>query len=281
MEEYLKQNTVPVLFIIFNRFEETRLVLQSIRKQKPRKLYISSDGPRESIKDERVKIEKLRAYVLEKIDWDCELYTLFHSSNLGCGVAVSSAISWFFENEEEGIILEDDCLPSQAFFEFCKLGLNAYRYDYRVFSVGGTNLISNTYRKSVFSLHGTIWGWATWKDRWKLYNYDCYPTIFELIRYSTSLREFILALRTLRFRLSKQYNSWDYQWLYTRIKHNGLTLLPKNNYIKNIGFNSGTHHLGKLEFKCPPLSNKVVFKKTEKINRDLKYDSLLFNYKNS
>ena len=109
-----------VLLLIFNRLETTKQVFEAIRKAKPPRIYIAADGPRPGILDEKEKVRKVRDHVLDKIDWNCKVKTLLREKNLGCKYAVSSAISWFFENEEMGIILEDDCLPSQSFFGFAK-----------------------------------------------------------------------------------------------------------------------------------------------------------------
>ena len=105
-----------VLFLVFNRLDTTKQVFEAIRKAKPPRLYIAADGPRESKEGEAEKVKAVREYVMSNINWDCEVKTLFRDKNLGCKYAVSGAIDWFFENEEMGIILEDDCLPSQSFF---------------------------------------------------------------------------------------------------------------------------------------------------------------------
>ncbi len=127
MKNFLKnQLNKPVLFIVFNRPDTTLKVFESIRKAKPKKLYIACDGPRDSNDADVEKIKKVRE-ICKGIDWTCELKTRFRKKNLGCKYAVSSAINWFFENEEEGIILEDDTLPSNSFFEFCSYFLDYYR----------------------------------------------------------------------------------------------------------------------------------------------------------
>ena len=107
----------PILFMIFNRLDTTQKVFNAIRQAKPKQLFVAADGPREDKEGEKGKCEQARK-IIEQVDWDCEVKTLFRDKNLGCKVAVSSAIDWFFENVEEGIILEDDCLPSTSFLWF-------------------------------------------------------------------------------------------------------------------------------------------------------------------
>lgn len=106
----------PVLFLVFNRLDTTKQVFEAIRQAKPPRLYVAADGAREEKKGEEQKVKAVREYILNNIDWNCEVKTLFRDKNLGCKYAVSGSINWFFENEEMGIILEDDCLPSQSFF---------------------------------------------------------------------------------------------------------------------------------------------------------------------
>ena len=110
----------PVLFLVFNRLDTTKQVFESIKRAQPPRIYISSDGPRNNVDGENEVVEIVRNYILENIDWDCEVYTLFRDRNLGCKYAVSEAITWFFKNEEQGIVLEDDCLPIESFFWYCE-----------------------------------------------------------------------------------------------------------------------------------------------------------------
>jgi hypothetical protein len=110
----------PILFIIFNRLDTTKQVFSAIRQIKPSRLFIAADGPRQTVAGETEKCQIVRGYVLDNIDWGCDIKTLFRSQNMGCGKAPAEAITWFFEQVEQGIILEDDCVPSMSFFRFAK-----------------------------------------------------------------------------------------------------------------------------------------------------------------
>ena len=165
----------PILFLIFNRLDTTRRVFEEIRKQKPRQLFVASDGPRVNKDGEREIVEKTRKLVLDNIDWECEVKTLFRGENLGCKIAVSSAIDWFFENIEEGIILEDDCLPAQSFFGYCEELLEKFREDGRISVISGDNFQfgwRNTSDSYYFSKNCHIWGWATWRRAWERYDVE-------------------------------------------------------------------------------------------------------------
>jgi len=137
----------PVLFLIFNRPDTTKQVFEAIREYQPKQLFIAADGPREEKHNEKELCEETRK-IAQKVDWDCEVKTLFRNENLGCRDAVSSAIDWFFENVEDGIILEDDCLPNQSFFKFCEEMLELYKNDTRIMHISGNNLLNNVKSKT-------------------------------------------------------------------------------------------------------------------------------------
>ena len=161
----------PVLFITFNRPEQTLRVLKKIAEYSPKKIYISSDGPRKERNNEKEIVNDLRMKIKNNINWNCEVFYLFNKNNLGCKKAVSSAIDWFFNNEESGIILEDDCLPSKSFFKFCELMLVKYKNDTRIFHIDGTNFCeSSSHYMYEFSKYALIWGWASWKRAWLKYD---------------------------------------------------------------------------------------------------------------
>ena len=152
---------VPILFIIFNRPETAERVFSEIKNIKPKELFVAADGPRLNVYGETEKCEKVRE-IIKQIDWECEVKTLFRENNLGCKVAVSSAINWFFENVEEGIILEDDCLPDASFFYFCQSLLEKYRSNDEIAMISGNHF--GTDRIGSFDYYFTriphIWGWG-------------------------------------------------------------------------------------------------------------------------
>jgi len=180
MIEQVKFET-PILFIIFNRIETTKLVFEAIKKIRPRKLYLAADGSNNNDLEEVKKINEVRDYVLSNIDWKCEIHKLFRDKNLGCKYAVSGAISWFFKNEEKGIILEDDCLPSKSFFWFCDYLLKKYQNENQIMHIAGMTYVEKKPIPENYSYHfckvGGIWGWATWKRAWRRYEIemDSYP----------------------------------------------------------------------------------------------------------
>ena len=244
-----KPFSTPILFLIFNRPDTTAKVFQRIREIRPRSLFISADGPRAHILHEKELCEAARA-IVANVDWDCEVKTNFREENAGCKVGVSSGITWFFENVEEGIILEDDCLPEISFFHFCETLLAYYRNDDRIMHIGGINFQDGNVRGSYdyyFSRLSHIWGWATWKRAWKKYdvNISTYPHLLEQNLFSAifpvpAMRKY--WKRTMDKVYEKRKDTWDTQWQYTLSVHHGLAIVPRVNLVSNIGFNLNATH---------------------------------------
>ncbi len=268
-----------VLFLIFNRLDTTKQVFEAIKKAKPPRLYIAADGARASRNGEDKKVKAVREYVINNIDWNCEVKTLFRDKNFGCKYAVSSAIDWFFENEERGIILEDDCLPSQSFFWFCEELLKRYEDDMRVWHIGGykhSYLKGDKYSYN-FSRFTQIWGWATWANRWQYYDvallkYKDDKNI--LFNYEFFMEDYENKSRVniLDRVLSGKIDTWDYQWNFTVRINTGLSIRPKVNLISNIGFGEdATHTSG---------NNKdIELNKAQNITFPLKHPNFVMIYR--
>ena len=242
----------PILFLIFNRPDTTKLVFESIKRIKPAKLYIAADGARKHKVGEDLLCKETRS-IIDLIDWECEIKTLFRNENLGCKIAVSSAIDWFFENEEQGIILEDDCLPNESFYIYCETLLNYYASNERIMHISGNNFQDGNVRGNgsyYFSNYNHIWGWATWKRAWKAYTVDLSfltetetETLIE--KQFDTKKERLFWNNIFKKVINKTIGTWDYQWTYAVWKNNGLSILPNKNMIANIGFNNnGTHTSG-------------------------------------
>jgi hypothetical protein len=236
-----------VLFMVFNRLDTTKQVFEVIREAKPPKLYIAADGARNNKEGESEKVKAVRDFILTNINWQCEIKTLFRDKNLGCKDAVSSAISWFFENEEMGIILEDDCLPSQSFFWFCEELLELYKEDMRVWHIGGTNFQNGIRRGDAdyyFSKYIHVWGWASWANRWKFYDAELHNINNSAFLFNTFDEIPVRKYWTEVFQSIKKnkIDTWDYQWVFTVWANNGLAIIPNVNLVSNVGFGLDATH---------------------------------------
>lgn len=238
----------PILFLIFRRPEITLRVFNEIRKQQPTQLFIAADGGRTP--EEHEKCEQTRQGVLNMIDWDCEVKTLFREKNLGCRNSVSSAITWFFNHIEQGIILEEDCFPNHSFFSFCEELLEKYKDDTSIYSIVGTNFQDGVKRGEgdyYFSYLADCWGWATWARAWKHYDADMQEynafkkkNILQKIYANNDITAF--WERTLDEVYYERLSSWASIWTYSVYNKQGLTIYPNNNLITNIGFDEESTH---------------------------------------
>lgn len=237
----------PVAFIIFNRPEETRRVFQTIAAVRPPRLLVVADGPRSA--EEAARCEATRA-VIQEVDWDCEVLTNFADKNLGCRTRVSSGLDWVFQQCEEVIVVEDDCLPHPTFFPYCEELLARFREDERVGMICGSNFDAarkTTDNSYFFNLNVTAWGWASWRRVWQ--HYDVEMKLWHELRETDWLEQLLVnpvAVRywreTFDFTASGQADTWDYQFFFTWWARNALAAIPRENLVSNIGFGTSSTH---------------------------------------
>ena len=241
----------PILFIVFNKPWTTQRVFGQIKKIQPRQLFIACDAPRENNLQDKEEVSKVKS-IVSAIDWPCEIRTLFHAKNLGCALAVSTAIGWFFSQVEEGIILEDDCLPDLSFFQFCEELLEKYRDDGRVMTISGNNFQSGrnkTPHSYYFSRFPSIWGWASWRRAWKFFDlgFTAWPRIKkDKLLYNILPRNEIFYWEKKFDDMFSNKNNWDFQWALSCWIQNSLSIAPAVNLVTNIGFGKNATH--SLEF---------------------------------
>ncbi len=240
----------PVAFLIFNRPDTTFRVFAEIARARPAQLLVVADGPRADRVGEREACLAARS-VIDRINWPCEVRTNFAESNLGCKQRVSSGIDWVFEQVEEAIILEDDCLPHPSFFRFCAELLERYRDDERVAAIGGSNLLLEwplNKQSYHFSLLGGIWGWASWRRAWRHYDpeIESWPEVlragvieglFPNPKHSAFWKEIMQQV------YERKIDTWDCQWVLACWLQNGWRIVPSVNLVSNIGIGpDATHH---------------------------------------
>jgi hypothetical protein len=217
------------------------------------------------------------------INWGCEVTTNFQESNLGCGLGVSTAITWFFENEERGIILEDDIIPHPSFFPFCEELLVRHQNDSHVFAISGCNFVPpeeiSTHGDYRFSQVPHIWGWATWRDRWVQYNLDIagwrkdLPMTKLWAKSGHSIPSAVYWAGTFELLARKEVDTWDGQLVYMCMKTGMLTATSNTNLIENIGFNEQATHTREDRDELQPIIPISLPTIPQRVQLDKKADS--------
>ena len=240
-----------VALIIFNRPDVTERVFAEIAKAKPRRLFVIADGPRHDRPGESERCAAARA-VLDRVDWECEVQKNYSETNLGCARRVATGISWVFQHAEDAIILEDDCVPDPTFFRFCEEMLDRFRDDERVMHVGGGGYqLGRTQRpySYFFSRHYPCWGWATWRRAWQHYDIglSLWPALRDTgwlgdIMHDERLSQHWRRLFDLTHAGLENVNTWDFQWTFACWAQHGLSVLPYQTLVSNVGYRADATH---------------------------------------
>jgi len=238
----------PVLLIGFNRPDFMAQQIEAIRTAKPDRIYIAVDGPRSGRPGEAELCRQV-CECAKQIDWPCEVKTLFRQENLGCKYGVSGAITWFFENESEGIILEDDCRPTLDFLLFATEMLSRYRACERVGAICGFNFFNLQTDRCAsyhFSARMDVWGWASWRRVWNQYSVDFSalgrePS--ETIEMSDMTRYMKKVYHGYLRDLERGLSTWDVQMSILFLERGWLSVVPKVRLVANCGIaeNRATH----------------------------------------
>lgn len=237
-----KMMNKAVLLVTFNRKNYLAQVFAAVAKAQPPRLYLASDGPRDAKMGEKEIVEDIRHWMLNQVVWPCEVHTRFLDKNSGgCGPGVSGAVTWFFEHEKDGIVLEDDCVPTLSFFQYCEELLDRYTDDKRVWHIAGSAPIQKEHKDTYYfakTMH--CWGWAGWSDRWQ--HFSLKPEFSEEDYAKVSRRRSVRNFWKLVISrcASGKIETWDYQWTMIIMAHCGLCATPYHNLVSNVG-DEGVH----------------------------------------
>lgn len=255
----------PVVYIAFNRPEHTRVTFEIIKKIKPKTLFIVLDGPRINNKEDDKKCEKVKEIVSE-INWKAEIYQIFSEINLGCKKRITTGLDFVFKKVDKAIILEDDCLPNEDFFDFCEILLNKYEKNENISMISGSNFQGKIKRGKYsyyFSRYAHVWGWATWKRAWKNNNshIDFWPKYKESQKWKLFFKDKLQKNyweNNFNLVYEKKFEStWDYPWIASIWFNGGITITPNVNLITNIGLGpESTHTFHEKTIKGNP-TNKI------------------------
>lgn len=281
-----KAYDIPILMIVFNRPELTQKVLKKVLEVNPQRLYVVADGARDTHADDMLKVSETRK-LFDSIPPHIQFQILLREENYGCKKSVTEGIDWFFEHEEMGIILEDDCIPNTSFFYFMRENLHQYKDVERVMHIGGANYQFGNLRGEkeadyFFSNIPHVWGWASWRRAWKKYDED--PIKLEQFLKTKKASDY--GLQWFYFFKYKQYfqrathpdnrNIWDYRWQFIMWYYGGIAITPNVNLVQNIGFGTDATHTFAEESKfanIPTVEMEFPLNHPQKIEVDYEADN--------
>lgn len=270
---------LAVLILFFCRDEQLSQVFEAVKQARPSRLYLCQDGPRAGRADDAAGIARCREIVSdENIDWECQVHRWYREENMGCDPSGFFAQKWLFAHEEMGVVLEDDIVPAQAFFPFCKELLERYRDEPRVHMICGMNLEGvnrHTEDSYFFTRRGSIWGWASWRrvlDSWDgKYTWMDDPKQIETIRRHTNDWEFENLMRMAEQHRATGKEHFESINLASIYLSNGLELVPKYNLTKNVGISQETTHAVSDLRLLPKRIQRMFYKQTYEIEFPLKH----------
>ena len=281
----MTQFDVPVLVLGFNRPDRVRTLIERLRVVKPERIFFAVDGPRSHVETDRKLVSETHSLVSE-LNWGCEVSTHFQESNLGCAEGVTAGINWFFTQVGEGIILEDDVIPSESFFQFSAELLERFRLDQRVWCISGSNRIPATEVSTEFSYRFSaipqIWGWATWRDRWDNYSLDIQQwrskgltnrQLFKVVGYSPAAFLYWSANFDLMAKMA--VDTWDIQLVNAAMRNQALAVIPNVNLVENIGWGADATHTQEVPRSIQPIEAMHFPLKHPLIEVDSKADRYL------
>lgn len=281
------QYNIPILIIAFNRPDISKQTFEVIRRLKPAYLYVAIDGARDNVEKEREKVNEV-ASMYHDVDWKCSAHYRHNERNMGAEITVSSAVSWVLTEHEFCIVLEDDILATDAFFDYARQMLERYRDNDKVYLISAAQFTPMDSMKTdyVFSLYGhTGFGWGTWRRAWQHFSMDLSDfdktiadkTIAQNFSCHQAYIDFLKSVKKMKSKGSKNC-SWDSCWSYVRIRDGGLSIVPRCNLTQNVGV-FGLHANGFSNYhRLEGNQDFIVVHHPSSIKVDVMYDG--YHYRN-
>lgn len=267
--------------MVFNRPDLTKKIFNEVKKYKPEKLFVSCDGPRNFIKNEKILCNRVQD-VFKNINWKCKVYTNYSKKNLGCKLKVSSSFKWFFSKVDKGIILEDDCLPHKSFFNYCEQMLDKHKNNKKILLISGNNFQKNNWRGDgdyYFSKYPHIWGWAAWKRTFNYYDVSIkkWPKWKKTNKYKKVLSHMLVKEKNYWNKIfestyKNKIDTWDYQLMLGGWMNDQFAVTPNKNLVSHIGMGPRATHSHypseKKGIKLVKISKKINHPNDTSINHE-------------
>ena len=273
------KNDVNVLLIFFIREDVLEKTFEAVRQARPRRLLLWQDGARANRPDDIEKVQRCRE-IVENIDWDCEVYKNYQTRNWGCDPSTFYSHKWAFSIVDKCIVLEDDCVPSQSFFPYCKELLDRYEHDTRINRICGMCQVDNVFEgypyDYTFASSGSVWGWATWKrvaDLWdEQYSYleDNYIIDLFLRNQKGGKKDLDYLNLTRTFKIEGVAH-WEEIQSFARILNSQLCIIPTTNLIHNIGLGDESTHSNLSLSSVPKKLRHAFYKEAHDLEFPIKH----------
>ena len=284
----------PVMILFFNRPDNLKQVFEAVRKYQPEQLFLVQDGARKDRPDDVVNVKKCRE-IVEKVDWNCEVYRNYSDVNLSCDHREYTGIDWCFQYVDKLIILEDDCVPTQSFMKLCEECLEKYKDETSVHSIYGFNRIGS-YESPydyTFSKTSAGWGWATWKRVWNKVNEIRNSNLFEDIEAVNFINETIdpslkeiygnfmdYCSKTKETERTKgKVISWEHWVGLTLILNDMVTIVPNKNMIRYIGISQNATHTTSDSRLLPHKIRNVLMQEAYESEKEIKHPPFIIRDK--
>lgn len=286
----------PVVLFVFRRPAVTQRNLDVLRKVRPERLFVVADGPRPGRPEEAEQVAAVRALVDDAVDWDCKIEKRYAERNLGLEASVELGLDWVFTQVDRAIVLEDDCIPDPTFFRFCDELLERYADEPRIWQIAGDphHVPTALYRGASydFSTWASVWGWATWADRWHAHRaefdrnhvgaeerVDAIPRTAPAVRRTPAVPhpDSLVNQAALRHftqvagETNGDLRGWDHHWWVTIMSHQGLSIMPAATLVENDGYSEGATHTRSDKKPTPaePMTFPLVHPDRIELNRDI------------
>lgn len=228
----------PTLLVVFHRPEVTRRLVDALRPAAPSRVYVAGDGPRAGHPDDVERVAATRA-AIAGIDWPCDVRTRYLDENVGLQRNVVGAIDWFFEHEDAGVILEDDCLPAPDLLPFAASVLERYADEPQVMHVSGLNMRPEPRRTPhsyFFAEVGHVWGWATWRRAWRRFDPELrvWPELAPSLGPGAPRLRRMIGRKLASAHAGRKW-TWSRAWYGATVAHHGLAVIPAVNLVENVG----------------------------------------------
>ncbi len=257
----------PVVLFVYKRIDclkQTVMHLQNNLLAKESDLIIFSDSGKHEC--DKLKVQNVREYISTIKGF--KTLTIYRADeNKGLASSVIEGVSSVLEKYGKAIVLEDDIITSQDFLTFMNEGLNFYENNEKIWSITGycpPIKIPKYYKEDIFlCLRPSSWGWATWKDRWLLNDWELndYESLLRDRRKQRAFNKGGYDLyRMLNLQMRGKLDSWAIRWSYSQFCQAMYSVYPVQTRVEHIGEGEDATHVKKAGLRGHKLSQPIGFR---------------------